>query len=178
MSSSKNEKCLRQKFRENQNTHFILTFCWPYILVYLSQYLTNLMHKICFTISFISCLYMYRAHVLIIRRSKLHYTASGIITPTGGRLVRYSCHKLVTFGLKTSSKPARAIYPIPWDTRNWVAQYEQLHTKGWRRKWLVITSDTCVICHLWTQRREHRHVVLAPLCPTGRVLPPASSSAI
>jgi len=34
-----------------------------------SQYLTNLMHKICFTISFISCLYMFRAHVLIIRRS-------------------------------------------------------------------------------------------------------------
>ena len=35
----------------------------------------------CFTVSFISCLYMFRAHVLIIRRSKLHYTASGIITP-------------------------------------------------------------------------------------------------
>jgi len=39
----------------------------------------------CFTIS--SCLYMFRAHVLIIRRSKLHYTASIIITPIGGRLV-------------------------------------------------------------------------------------------
>jgi len=26
---------------------------------------------------------MFRAHVLIIRRSKLHYTASGIITPIG-----------------------------------------------------------------------------------------------
>jgi len=36
-----------------------------------------------FTISFISCLYTFRAHVLIIRRSKLHYTASGIITPIG-----------------------------------------------------------------------------------------------
>ena len=31
----------------------------------LSQYLTNLMHKIFFTINFISCLYMFRAHVLI-----------------------------------------------------------------------------------------------------------------
>ena len=41
------------------------------------------MKKICFTVSFISCLYMFRAHVLIIRRSKLHYTASGIITPIG-----------------------------------------------------------------------------------------------
>jgi len=35
--------------------------------------------NVCFTISFISCLYMFRAHVLIITRSKLHYTASGII---------------------------------------------------------------------------------------------------
>jgi len=49
----------------------------------LSQYLTNLMHKICFTISFSSCFYVFRAHVLIIRRSRLHYTASGIITPIG-----------------------------------------------------------------------------------------------
>jgi len=40
-----------------------------------------------FYIKFISCLYMFRAHVLIIRRSKLHYTASGIITPIGGSLV-------------------------------------------------------------------------------------------
>jgi len=50
-----------------------------------------LMHKICFTIRFISCLYMFRAHVLIIRRSKLHYTASGIITPIGGRTATYRC---------------------------------------------------------------------------------------
>jgi len=54
----------------------------------LSQYLTNLMHKICFKISFISCLYMFRAHVLIIRRSKLHYTASGVITPIGVMIPR------------------------------------------------------------------------------------------
>ena len=38
------------------------------------------MHKILFYNKFISCLYMFRAHVLIIRMSKLHYTASGIIT--------------------------------------------------------------------------------------------------
>jgi len=36
---------------------------------------------------------MFRAHVLIIRRSKLHYTASGIITPIGGRLM----HKTATY---------------------------------------------------------------------------------
>jgi len=45
------------------------------------------MQKKLFYNKFISCLYMFRAHVLIIRRSKLHYTVSGIITPTGGRLV-------------------------------------------------------------------------------------------
>ena len=53
---------------------------------FLSHYLTNLMHKICFTISFILCLYMFQAHVLIIRRSKLHYTASGVITPIGAMI--------------------------------------------------------------------------------------------
>jgi hypothetical protein len=30
---------------------------------------------------------MIRAHVLIVRRAKLYYTASGIITPIGGRQV-------------------------------------------------------------------------------------------
>ena len=30
---------------------------------------------------------MFRAQVLIVRRSKLYYTASGIITPIGGRPV-------------------------------------------------------------------------------------------
>jgi len=30
---------------------------------------------------------MFRAHMLIIRSSKLHYTASSIITPIGGRLM-------------------------------------------------------------------------------------------
>jgi len=36
---------------------------------------------------------MFRTQVLIIRRSKLHYTASGIITRIGGRLV----HELVKY---------------------------------------------------------------------------------
>jgi len=49
--------------------------------------------KFCFTISLFRSLYMFRAHVLIIRRSKVHYTASGIITYIGGRLV----HRLREF---------------------------------------------------------------------------------
>jgi len=43
--------------------------------------------KFCFKISLFhvsTCFeQMFRAHVLIIRRSKLHYTTSGIITPIG-----------------------------------------------------------------------------------------------
>ena len=41
----------------------------------------------CFTISLFHVSTGFEHHVLIIRRSKLHYTASGIVTPTGGRLV-------------------------------------------------------------------------------------------
>jgi len=44
----------------------------------------------CFTISLFHASTCFEHHVLIIRRSKLYYTASGIITPTGGRPV----HKL------------------------------------------------------------------------------------
>jgi len=56
----------------------------------------------CFTVSSFRSLYMLRAHVLIIRKPKLHYTASGIITPTGGRLVHrlredWLCIKLVNY---------------------------------------------------------------------------------
>jgi len=59
----------------------------------LSQYLTNLMHKIYFTVSFILCLYLFRTHMLIIRRSTFYYTASGMITHIGGSLV----HETATY---------------------------------------------------------------------------------
>ena len=38
----------------------------------------------CFTISLFHASTCFEHHVLIIRRSKLYYTASGIITPIGG----------------------------------------------------------------------------------------------
>jgi len=61
------------------------------IHIHLSQYLTNLMHKICFTISFISYLYMIRTHVLIIRRSKLHYTTSSVLSQAVHETATYRC---------------------------------------------------------------------------------------
>ena len=45
------------------------------------------MHKICFTISLFHASTCFEHHVLIVRRSKLYYTASGNITPIGGRPV-------------------------------------------------------------------------------------------
>jgi len=51
------------------------------------------MHNIFFYNKFISCLYMFRAHVLIIRRSKLYYTTSRIITlkkVSGLKLLKYN----------------------------------------------------------------------------------------
>jgi hypothetical protein len=43
------------------------------------------MHKIYFTISLFHASTCFEHHVLIVRRPKLYYTASGIITPIGGR---------------------------------------------------------------------------------------------
>ena len=43
------------------------------------------MHKICFTISLFHASTCFEQHVHIVRRSKLYYTASGIITPISGR---------------------------------------------------------------------------------------------
>jgi len=43
--------------------------------------------KSCFIISFLYASTCFEHYVLIVRRSKLYYTASGIVTPVGGRPV-------------------------------------------------------------------------------------------
>ena len=61
-----------------------------------SQYIylnINQLDELNFYNEFISFLYMFRAHVLIVRRSKLYYTASGIITlkqMSGLKLLKYN----------------------------------------------------------------------------------------
>ena len=45
------------------------------------------MHKICFTVSLFHASTCFEHQVLIVRRSKLYYTASGVTTPIGGRPV-------------------------------------------------------------------------------------------
>jgi len=54
--------------------------------------------KFCFTIVLFRSLYIFRAHVLIIRKSKLHYTASRIIALIGGRLsLSQPVHEMATY---------------------------------------------------------------------------------
>ena len=73
--------------------YIFFTFCWPCILIYSSQYLTNLMHKICFTVSFISCLYMFRSHVLIIRGQNciIQHLVSSHLSQTAHQTATYRC---------------------------------------------------------------------------------------
>ena len=81
-----------------QNGETVTEYFDVLLTVYLSIFISVInqldAQNFCFTISFISCLYMFRAHVLIIiRRSKLHYTASGNITlkqVSGLKLLKYN----------------------------------------------------------------------------------------
>jgi len=60
------------------------------LTVHLSIYtsiINQLDAKSLFYNKFISCFYMFRVHVLIVRSSKLYYTAFGIISRIGGRPV-------------------------------------------------------------------------------------------
>ena len=54
------------------------------------------MHKLLFYNKFIIFSTCFEHYVLIIRRSKLYYTASGIITPVGSRSVHMLCHLQVS----------------------------------------------------------------------------------
>jgi len=62
------------------------------LTVHLSIFILVINHldaqNFCFTISLFHASTCFEHHVLIIRRSKLYYTAPGIITHTGGRPVK------------------------------------------------------------------------------------------
>ena len=95
---------------------------------------------------------MFRAHVLTIRRSKLHYTASGIITPIGGRLVQ---------GLRESSLSLCkiALYSL-WDHHiyRWQsrAQFERVLSQPVHETATYRCDDTrgCVM-QFWPPDDEH-----------------------
>ena len=82
---------------------------------------------------------MFRAHVLIVKRSKLHYTASCIIKPIGGRLV----HETATYRCE--------------DTRGCVMQFwspddEHMcskHVEAWNK--LIVKQKFCLSSWLITE---------------------------
>ena len=82
---------------------------------------------------------MFRTHVLIVRRSKLHYTASAIITPVGVRLM----HKMTTYRCD--------------DTRGCVMQFwpsddEHMclkHVEAWNK--LIVKQKFCASSWLITE---------------------------
>ena len=82
---------LNRTVREVGDLSYISTIFYVLLTVHLSIFISVFnqldAQNFCFTISLFHASTCFEHHVLIIKRSKLHYTASGIITPTGGRLV-------------------------------------------------------------------------------------------
>ena len=92
---------------------------------------------------------MFRAHVLIIRRSEFHYTASGIITPIGGHPV----HRL-----REDSQPVHKTATNRYDdTRGCIMQFwppddEHMcskHVEAWNR--LIVKQKFCASSWLVTK---------------------------
>ena len=54
---------------------------------------------------------MFQAHVLIVRRPKLYYTTSGIITPIGGRPVHRLREDSQPVGVRGLCHAPAALYP-------------------------------------------------------------------
>ena len=72
---------------------------------------------------------MFRAHVLIVRRAKLYYRASGIITPIGGLPV----HRLREFIILSQPVHGTATYRCD-DTRDCIIQFCPLTMSTWCSK--------------------------------------------
>jgi len=97
------------------------------------------MRKLLFYNKFISCLYMFRAHVFIIRRSKLHSTASGIITPIGGRLV----HDTATYRCDDTRGCVMQFWPP--DDEHMCSK----HVEAWNK--LIVQQKFCASSWLITE---------------------------
>ena len=87
--------------------------------------------KFLFYNKFISCLYMFRAHVLIIRRAKLHYTASGIITH-----VLETCRDMKQTYCKTKILCIKLV--------NYWDKYTEMHGKQNVKKNIIPTVALCM----------------------------------
>jgi len=97
---------------------------------------------------------MFRAYVLIIRRSKLHYTASGIITPVGGRLV----HETATSRYNDARGCVMQFWPP--DDEHICSK----HVKAWNK--LIVKQKFCASSWLITEINV-RQMFAYPVYATG-----------
>ena len=78
---------------------------------------------------------MFRAHVLIVRRAKLYYTVSGIITTIGGRPV----HRMATY--KCDGTRGCIIQFCPPDDEHMCSK----HVVGWNKLIIKFSSSSSLI---------------------------------
>jgi len=116
------------------------------------------MHKICFTISSFHASTCFEHHVLIVRRSKLYYTASGIITPIGGRPV----HGTATY----TKSPRTSIHFRQRCTSFWNPSFKKL-VFSFLNHFLTADFTSSTALHsvlLYSHQHTDHHKRLAFLC--------------
>ena len=91
---------------------------------------------------------MFRVHVLIVRRAKLYYTVSGIITPIGGRPVHRTA-TYTTYTMKTIKKCINPSYVQLGTVLRWVYRFmlflsyplkNILYDTHWMGSWLNLVG--------------------------------------
>jgi len=97
---------------------------------------------------------MFRARVLIIRRSKLYYTASGIITPIGGRTVHRSSLNLCTGRHRCDETRCCVMQFWPPDDEHMCSK----HVEAWNK--LIVKQKFCASSWLITEINTLRCTVI------------------
>ena len=111
---------------------------------------------------FTSSLYMFRAHVLIVRRSKLYYTASGIITPVGFRpVLSQSVHGTAT--CRCDDTRDCVIQFCPPDDEHMCAKHveawNKLITKFSASSWLILRNK-----YIEMHGQQNTHIKISLIC--------------
>jgi len=113
----KKEEEERKKQKFPLVNHFLYNFFFDLLLtvLHLSIFFSVInqldAQNSCFTIGLFHTSTCFKHYVLIIRRSKLHYTASGIITPIGGCLVQRLREDWFCLNLCTRQPPIGVMIP-------------------------------------------------------------------
>ena len=140
------EKCLRS-----------FTYFYNFLFININQ-----LDALNFIISLFHASTCFEHHVLIVRRSKLYYTVSGIITPIGGRPVLSAVLlKIQVFGMwrcfigrtVTDVSKYRNFFSIPWSSRPRRTAAQESRVYCYKRKYQYNTPKGWRNCDV-SKRRE------------------------